>query len=207
MNIQNIAQEDKEAWGLSSTDGALVTDVRDDTPAEKAGLKHGDVILEVDGRPVEDTRGLIDYISAKPPGTTVELDILRNGDRMAKDVKLEERDTDTQVAEIPEEEEEHELEWLGIQYEEIDSGARRQLAIPSSVRGVVVTDVAATSPLFEEGVGPGTVISEVNGVEVADMSEFESAVAEVPSGAFVRLYVQQFVRGGRQAFFAIVRKP
>ncbi len=207
VNIQNIADDDQEAWGLDSTDGALVTDVRQDTPAEKAGLRHGDVILEVDGRPVEDTRGLIDYISAKPPGETVVLGLLRDGKRIDKDVKLEERDTDTQVAEILDQEGESELEWLGVQYDELEEGTRRQLGIPSSVRGVVVTDVAPSSPLFEEGVGPGTVISEVNGVEVADIAEFEDAVASVESGGFLRLYVQQFGRGGRQAFFAIVRKP
>ncbi|MEE2777945.1 MAG: PDZ domain-containing protein, partial [Acidobacteriota bacterium] len=126
------------------------------------------------------------------------------------DVTLGERDPVGEVA-FEETETEGELEWLGLQYQNVTPGMRESQGLPEDIEGVVVTDVAATSPLIDEGVGPGAIITEVNGERVRGTAEFEAAVESVGSGSFLRLYVQRFAARGderiEQGSFAIVRVP
>ena len=80
--------------------------------------------------------------------------------------------------------------------------------LPDSLEGVWITDLAAASPLVDEGIQPGDVIVEVNGEPVEDVDDFEAAIAEVDSGKFARLYVMRAGPDGEaQPFFAVVRVP
>lgn len=209
VSIANLDFEGAEAFGLESTDGALIQDVIENTPAAAADLRPGDVILEVDGHRVAETRDLIDYVSSREPGTDVTLELVREGQTISKKVDLRERGELTTVAEAEEEEESaDELEWLGLQYQDLTRAARAELSIPRQYEGVVVRDVAASSPLYEEQVRPGQLISEVNGEPISSVGDFEAAVGNIPSGELIRLYVLRFgPGGGRNPFFAIVRKP
>ncbi|MCP3960561.1 MAG: Do family serine endopeptidase [bacterium] len=211
VNIEDLDFDRAEAWGLDSPNGALVTDVIEDSPSEKAGVRHGDVILEVDGRKIRDNRQLIDYISSQPPDQKVELGIWRNGEMISREVVLGERRLEGQAAPSPEEEEESgEIEWLGIEYQELTPSLRETHSIPDEVEGVWITDVAATSPLFDENVRPNDFIVEVNGASIETAAELESAIGGVESGKLLRLYVKRIidVRSGNVAsFFAVVRKP
>jgi len=209
VTVGEVDHETAEAFGLESQEGALVATVEEGTPSEKAGIEHGDVIVEVDGRKVVRTRDLIDYVSAKGPGAKVTLSIIRDGKRIEKQVDLGER-----PALEPEEEAETSegasgIEWLGLEYQDLTPGLRGNHGIPASVDGIFVSDVAASSPLFEEGVRPGDIIAEVNGRPVAGVDAFEDLVKNAPAGSFLRLYLRRFdPRGGRGgAFFAIVRVP
>ncbi|MEZ5313826.1 MAG: PDZ domain-containing protein [Thermoanaerobaculia bacterium] len=91
VNISNIDYDRAQAFGLAEAGGALVTQVVEDSPASKAGVEHGDVVLSVDGRKVKETRDLIEYVASQPPGKSVELELLRDGRRMTKKVALSER--------------------------------------------------------------------------------------------------------------------
>ena len=90
IQIRNLDFEHAQAFGLQSTDGALVESV-EKGPAKEAGIDHGDVIVGVDEHQVAKTRDLIDFVAGKPPGTTVTLDVIRNGKHLKKQVKLSER--------------------------------------------------------------------------------------------------------------------
>lgn len=209
VNITNLDHEAAQAFGVESTDGALVQEVVTGSPADSGGLRNGDIIVSVDGRRVQDTRGLIDYVGAQPPGTEVEVGILRNGKRLEKKILLEERESLLASARV-EPQEESELEWLGMQYQNLTPGLRQMHQIPGDVEGVWITEIAPVSPLIEETVRPGDVIVEVNGQRVAGAQEFEEAVAAEPSGAFLRLYLRRFSASqgdDAQGYFAIVRKP
>lgn len=210
INIGNLTWERAQAFGLDSTDGALVASVEPDTPAGKAGVRHGDIILEVDDVKVRQTRDLIDYVSGRGPGVKVTLKILRDGERVEKTVLLEERPSADGDEAAGEGEEESGIEWLGLRYQDLTPGLRNAHGIPEEVAGAWISDLQPSSPLYEEGVRPGDVITEVNGREVASVSEFEERVGAAKSGSFLRLYVQRFDArdGGRSArFFAIVRVP
>ena len=91
VSVSDLTPRAAEAFGLDSTNGAMVNQVQPGQPAEKAGLEHGDVILEVDGQGVANTRELIDYVSKQNPEATVEVEILRDGKRIKKSVELAER--------------------------------------------------------------------------------------------------------------------
>ena len=210
VEITNLDQDAAEAFGVDSTDGALIQEVRRGSPAQDAGLRNGDIIVEVDGRAVRNNRELIDYVASKPPGTEVRVGVLRNGRPKEVDVRLGERDpVDAEI--VDEASEEGELEWLGLQYQGLTPGLREMHQLPADAQGVWVTDVRASSPLVDEGVGPGSLIAEVNGEPVEDAASFEELVEAVPSGQFLRLYVKRFAGRGdeveEQGFFAIVRVP
>ncbi len=209
IDIGNLDYDQAQAFGLDAAEGALVTSVRENAPADKAGIEHGDIILTVDGRKVKTTRDLIDYVSAQGPGATVKLDVLRDGKRVTRQVRLEERPGDEQAPEEARQEEERSpIDWLGLEYQDITNNNRNLFSLPRTVNGVVVTDVAAASPLYERGVRPGNVILEVNGQAVSTTQEFEQAVSALKSGAFLRLYVGVFAQEGQRAqFFAVTRVP
>jgi serine protease Do len=210
INIQNLDFDRAQAFGLDKPEGALVTRVVEGSPAATAGVEHGDVVLAVDGRPVRETRDLIDYVSSQGPGKTVALDLLRDGKRMTRQVKLTEREG-TESAELEEGDRRGGgLDWLGLDYQNLTPAMRQSFGLPDSAAGVLVREVAPSSPLYDEGVGPGDVITEVNGREVANAEELETAVSAIRSGGFVRFYVRRFDPrnpDNAASFFAVVRVP
>jgi serine protease Do len=209
VNVENLDYRAQEAFGLATPEGALVVQVNADTPAADAGLQHGDVILAVDGRKVSTTRDLIDYVSDRPPGTQVALEVLRGKERQSLRVTVSERPVAQDAPEQPEEQSGSGIDWLGLRYQELSPGLRSSHGVPETVRGVWVRSVSPRSPLVEEGVEPGDVITEVNGQPVGSVEEFEQAVRGARTGGYVRFYVQRFdPRSGRSAqFFAFGRVP
>ena len=101
--------------------------------------------------------------------------------------------------------------WLGLEYQDLTPALRQSLGLTGAVEGVLVRDVAASSPLYDEGVAEGDLILEVNGQPTPNVKEFESFVGAVPSGSFLRLYLRRVnpqAQGSRQVnYFAIVRVP
>jgi serine protease Do len=210
INIQNLDWPHAQAFGLPSTDGALVGEVVSGTPAADAGVEHGDIITAVDGRHIKTTRDLIDYVSAKGPHATVTLSLLRNGKPMERNVKLGERPVGNQQASNTERPEGNSgINWLGLQYEDLSQRIRSSFNLPSGVSGVLVTNVAATSPLYDQAVRPGMVIAEVNGQPVKDVADFERVVGGAKSKSYLRLYTLRFGRQGQSLppFFAVVQVP
>ncbi|MEM9290544.1 MAG: trypsin-like peptidase domain-containing protein [Acidobacteriota bacterium] len=209
VNIQNLDYDSAQAFGLESTNGALVISVTPDTPASRGGLKHGDVIISVDDVDVVLNRDLIDYVATRSPGEVVKIRLLRNGEELTKEITLTQRPGTEETPELPEAENEGSIDWLGLQYQDISPGLREQLSLPDSLRGVVITDIQQTSPLFEENVRPGQFITEVNGQPVDGVESFETLVRSFDGGSYIRLYIQTFDRQGQPgaSFFAITRVP
>ncbi len=212
LQIQNLNYNQARAFGLESAEGALVGSVQPTTPAGKAGVRHGDIIVGVDDLKVKVTHDLINYVSNKGPGATVNLDVLRDGKRMDLKVKLGERPENTNVAADGESEPEEDgasgIEWLGIEYQGISDNLRQAHGLPDDVDGILVTNVTPTSPLYEQFVRPGTIVTEVNGKPVDGVESFESLVKGAKAGSFLRFYVMPFARGQQgQPFFAVVQVP
>jgi serine protease Do len=213
LGVRNLDYTQAQAWGLNTTDGALVQSV-ETGPAKDAGVEHGDVILSVDGRKVKQTRDLINYVSNKGPNATVTLDVWRNGKQIQKQVKLRERpvtgqaEDDTNSAKP---EGSSGIEWLGIQYQDLSSSLRGAHGIPNDVSGVIVTSVTPTSPLYEQFVRPGSIITEINGQAIKGAADFEQVVKSAKPGSYLRFYTLQYdPRGGSRSatpFFAVVQVP
>ncbi len=209
LGVRNLDYTQAQAWGLPGTDGALVQSV-ENGPAKDAGVEHGDVILSVDGRKVKQTRDLINYVSGKGPNATVTLDVFRNGKTLTKQVKLRERPAGQAQEDTSSGKPEGSsgIEWLGIQYQDLTSSLRSAHGIPASTAGIIVTSVTPTSPLYEQFVRPGSIITEVNGQAIRGAGDFESAIKSAKPGAYLRFYALQFdQRGGSTPFFAVVQVP
>jgi serine protease Do len=212
INIQNLDYDRAKAFGLAEESGALVTSVVDGAPADRAGVEHGDVVVAVDGRPVKETRDLIDYVSGRPPGATVNLQILRNGKRLDRKVELSERVLPGGDDEDESEDPSRGIDWLGLDFQDLTPQVRESLGLGANERGVVVSEVAASSPLYDEGVAPGDLIVELNGRPVGSAEELEGAVSEAQAGSYLRFYLKRFgpqQRGGTDSvsYFAVVRVP
>ena len=210
INIQNLDYDRAQAFGLEGKAGALVTSVVDGSPADQAGVEHGDVVVAVDGRKVAETRDLIDYVSARPPGSSVKLEILRDGTQVEKKVELSERAAPEGLEEDDDEGDTRGIGWLGLDIQDLTPQLRESLGIPDRETGVVVSEVTASSPLYDEGVAPGDLIVEVNGRPVGSAEELESLVAGAAPGSYLRLYVRRFNpqrEGDGINFFAVVRVP
>lgn len=198
IGVNDVTDRAAEAFGLESTDGALVSNVIPGLPADEGGLEAGDIILTVDGIEIANTRELIDYVSNQGPDATVVLGILREGERLEKTIQLAERPSEGGEAEEEEDSEEGGIEWLGLRYQDITPGLRSTHGLPEDADGVWITEISPRSPLYDEGVRSGQVINlitEVNGRRVGSVAEFEEIVREATSGSRLRLYLRRFGRG------------
>ena len=209
VQIGNLTYPQAQAFGLESADGALVGSVDEDTPAYKAGIRHGDIILSVDGVKVKQTRDLINYVSAKSPDSTVTLEVWRDGKVTKREVRLGERPEDNEVAEARPDDGESGIDWLGLQYQGLSPSLRSLHGVPEDVEGVLISNVAPTSPLYEQAVRRGSIITEVNGREVKSVEDFEEVVGQAKPKSYLRFYVLNInPRGGdAQPFFAVVQVP
>jgi serine protease Do len=197
--IQPITPELAKEFNLPAAKGALVGEVTRRSPAERAGIKDGDVIVEFDGRPVEDSRHLRLLVAQTPPGTTVRLKIVRDGQEQTLTAKLEEAPATGGLSRAdrnpgglrrggPA------TEALdGVVIDELDARARRQFNIPNLVRGVIVTDVEPGSPAAVAGVQPGDVIQEINRQPVGSVDE---AMELSRRGTGDRVLLRVWSRGG-----------
>ncbi len=198
IGVRDLDRNAAEAFGLSSTAGSMVTNVQPGLPADRAGLKHGDIIVKVDGRPLENTRELIDHVSAKGPDETVTLEVLREGESLTKKVTLAERPTEEAETEPTPGGGSGGIEWLGLRYQDLTPGLRSMHGLPEDLLGVWITAVSPRSPLYDEGLRSGpliSVITEVNGRPVRNVEEFEGIVRGAEAGSRLRLYVRRFDRG------------
>ncbi|HEX6083317.1 MAG TPA: Do family serine endopeptidase [Thermoanaerobaculia bacterium] len=198
MTIGDVTEETREAFNLPEARGALVQSVDPGKPAARAGIQHGDVVIEIDGRPIRNNRELIDYISYLPVGTEVKITVIRNGQRQVLTAKTAERPDE---GEADEEEEtrgviEPVRDKLGLTVQNITPELRRTHSLPENVTGVIVVNVKSVSPAGDANITVGDVISEVQGQRVTNTEEFRTAIDRIRSGQRVRMYVSTPTRGG-----------
>jgi serine protease Do len=160
--LQPLNEELAKQFNLGSTNGALIAEVAGKSPAEKAGLKSGDVVTEVAGKKVEDPRELQLLIANLAPGSKADLKIMRDGKDQTFTVELAERPTGGGVAAAEPAKAEDPDVLDGVTVADIDVEARKRFDLPESVKGVVITEIAADSPSAEVGIKVGDVIHEAN---------------------------------------------
>jgi serine protease Do len=162
VNIQDVTPGLAEEFKLADTKGALLADVQAGTPAEKAGLKSGDVVLDFDGRTVTDTRHLKLQVAETAPGSTVPVKILRDGKEQTIKVTLGELPGTEQLAKADENKTDASDTLNGVTVSDINPQVKRQMNLPANIKGAVVTDVDQNSAAYEAGIRPGAVIEEIN---------------------------------------------
>ena len=198
VGIQEVTAELAGKFGIKESDGVLVNDVFENEPAARAGLKPGDIIAKVDGRRVETPSGLSRAVAGLNPGTKVELEIIRNGERRPLFIDLGERKEDAVVAAIPSPAPMPEIK-LGLNVQDLTPELAEKFKIKDQ-KGVLVSKVEPGSTAQEQGLREGDLIKEVNRQAVLNTEEFKSAVGHVKKGESVLLRV---VRENR-AFFSVL---
>jgi len=165
--IQDISPPLAKEFKLKSDNGALVGEVVPGGPAEKAGLKSGDVIEKFDGKPVTDSRHLKIEVARVAPGQTVSVEVLRDGSAKTFDVRVKELPGSDKLAENGGSDSDKSDTLQGVAVADLDSQARQQFHIPGHIKGAVVTQVEPESAAAEAGLKPGDVIMEINHHEVS----------------------------------------
>jgi serine protease Do len=199
VSVQNITDAIAKTQGLGNVQGALVAQVQPGSPAEKAGMKVGDVITAFDGRKIYDSSELPPVVAMTAPGTEANVDILRNGKPMSLKVKVGEMPRNglsrEYLANAPAAASGSTL--LGLKVQDISSSMRQQLGY-SGKGGVVITDVEG--PAAQANLQPGDVILRVGNKPVNSVAEFRRETASVKPGDVVLLLVS---RQGQNLFIAV----
>jgi serine protease Do len=193
--IQKVTKEIAESLGLDEPRGALVADVVKDGPAEAAGLKQGDVIVEYDGKPVNDSAELPLLVARTPVGKTVKVKVIRDKKPETFSVKIQEL-KEEEVAQAGAGGNED----LGLTVQTLTPELAETLGVDRSVQGVVVTQVDAGGPAGEAGLRRGDVILEVNRQPVKDVAAYRKAIAAAGKGKSVLFLVR---RGDNTIFLAV----
>jgi serine protease Do len=171
---QDVTPEIAKQFGLSGPGGALIAEVSPDTPASRAGLKRGDVILKLNGEPVNSENDLRLRVSQSAPGTDVKLEIWRDGKTQDVNVPLGQF---PEKAENASSGENSEGALEGIHVQELTSEIAEQLNLPAGTHGVVVSDIDPASSASSADVQRGDVIQEVNRKPVSSIEQYKQALA------------------------------
>jgi len=200
VNIQALTPELAESFGLDEPRGALVAGVLDDSPAERAGITVGDVIVGFDGTPIESMRELPRVVAAADAGSTVPVELLRDGERRTVELEVGRMPGEEQLArggQQPAGE-----EGLGVELAVLDDAARARLGLAEDARGVLIAEVASGSPAAREGLRAGDVIVRVGSEPVRRPQQVIDAV-RAARAADRRSVVLLISRNGSERFVAV----
>ena len=193
VGIQPVTPELAQSFGVEGEKGALVADVTKDSPADKGGLKSGDIILEFDGKQIQEMNNLPRLVAVTPVGKKVKLKILRNGKPETVSVtieKLKDGEESAQPGAVQDR--------MGMTVRELNAELAAQIGIKET-KGVVVMAVKPGGLAEEAGIASGDVIKEINGIKINTATDFTKAVSAHKKGEVMRLLLR---RGDGSLFVA-----
>jgi serine protease Do len=197
VNIQEVTPELAKSFGLKEKKGALVAEVISGSPAEKAGVEQGDVIVEFDGKEVASSKDLPRIVASTPVGKSATVKLSRNGKVFDRQVKVGEMEEKAEIAKTP-----SMKKSLGVTVQNITPEMAKSLGLKKGT-GVVVTGVEPGSPAADAGIRTGDVIREVNRKPVTDVQDFVQKIDQAKDQNNVLLFLQ---RGQNNLFAAVTPK-
>ncbi|HPA84730.1 MAG TPA: DegQ family serine endoprotease [Deltaproteobacteria bacterium] len=190
VTIQDLTADLALSFGIKDTKGVLVSQVLSDSPAEKAGMRQGDVIVSLNGKPVDTAAALRNEIAMTAPGTSVKVGVIRDGKTKTLSVKVEKMSEDKLTASRSES-----MKDLGMNVAALTDELAKQYGHEGE-SGVLVTGVEPGSIAARAGIRPGVLIKEANRRPVKNIKEFEAALKQ--SG---KKPILLFVKDGRGSHY------
>jgi serine protease Do len=191
--IQPLTAELAKSFGVEGEKGALVSEVVADSPAERAGLKVGDIIVAFDGKQIAESNELPRLVAATPVGREAKLKIVRGGKREEVTVLIDQlQDGEGTAAGVIKDQ-------LGITVRELTPELANRLRLPD-VKGVVIVEVNPTGVAAESGLNRGDLIQEINGKKIVTVADYDKALAVTKKGDLLRILVR---RGNSSLFVAL----
>ncbi len=189
--IQPLSRELADYYGLKKGPGVLVTEVFEGDPAEASGIRPRDIILEVKGKAIKDSRDLTRTIANTQVGETVEIKVLRDGREQWFKVKIAKREDGKLAGRRPEKKYEDEL---GIRVSEITPEMMRRFNLEQA-EGVLVVAVGPGSKGSEAGILVGDMIKEINHQKIKTVKDFKGILAEIETGETISLFIRRMNAG------------
>ncbi|HXC93506.1 MAG TPA: DegQ family serine endoprotease [Geobacteraceae bacterium] len=190
--IQPVTEDIAASFGLQKAKGALISDVMAGSPAEKAGLRQGDILISFDGKEIKDARQLQLVVAETPIGKSVVAEIFRDGKLQKFNLQLASGDskeaTKPRPAKVAE-------SWLGLEVDELPRSKAQ-----SGISGVIVTAVEPESTAASSGLQRGDIITSVNQRRTGTLKEYEAAMKDAEKRGSVALLVR---RGNASIYFAL----
>ena len=180
VGITDVTPENSKFFDMKDANGAVVTEVQPGSPGAKAGLKVGDVIVELDGKQVTDAGQLQMEVGEKRPGTKVALEVMRDGKSISVPVTFEVLGGEGNLK-LASATDNGKPRW-GIGIGDLSSDVRDQLQAPASLKGAVIERVQPGSPAEDAGLQPGQVIQSVDRKPTPTAADVQKALASVPKG-------------------------
>ena len=188
--IQDIDENLAKSFGLKTAEGILVSEVQLDSPAAKAGLKQGDVILKLDGTQLADVADLRNRVALIPPGKSGVLTIIRDGQEQQVDVAIGEQPSDfSKAAPASTDQGTSSLRQFGLSFQDLSPELAERLGYQEK-QGVVVSEVEEGSPAAAAGMRPGQLIEEVNKKAVRNLKDLQTELKKAADQKRVLLRVR-----------------
>ena len=184
VTIKSVNEDVKEDWELSVDKGVLVTYVIDDSPADEAGIKKGDVILKYEGRSVRYTDELIEYVRKTPPGEKAKIEIDRNGKPKKFEVEIEKNRKRVVIDRFGDGDhgftfysDDNESGFLGVDMYDLTDGLREYFDVEDD-EGVLIVNVIEDSPAEKAGFKSGDIIVKVDKRVIEDSDDLRKAISK-----------------------------
>ncbi len=196
--IQDITPELAESFGTKLTKGVIISDLVSDSPAEKGGLKRGDIVESLNGKPVDNANMLSRTVAGMKPGSEASIGVIRDGKSITVQVAI-----GTMPEESPEKKaaagSKTESAW-GISVQNITPELAQKFNIDEKEGGVVITELGQGTPAAEAKLRPGDIVKEVNRQKIQNLRDWKQTIEKMKKGEPLLLLLK---RGGNTFYVAI----
>ncbi len=196
--IQDMNADLARSFKTNQKSGALVTDVSKDSPAAKAGIKQGDVIISYDGKPVVDVTDLRDRVAMTPPGTKVDLALIRNEKQQEMTVQVVEQPADM-LARLGSPQDQQLFKQMGMSLQDLTPELAGKFGYEIG-QGVLIAGVSAGSPAALAGIEVGSLIEEVNRQPVHNLKDLQQVLGKSSGTADILL----LIRSGSRSYYVVL---
>jgi serine protease Do len=197
IGLQDLTPELMKSFKIEEKEGALIGQIFEGSPAEKAGLKVGDIVVEIDGKKIKNSQDVVREVLKKKVGQKIELEIVREGKQMKVEVTTAEMPPEKGERKLPSETK----EWFGLRVTAVTPDIAKELGLPKT-EGVVIENVEPGSAGQDAGLRRGDVILEVNRQKVRDESDYRTLMEKTIPGQGVLV----LVRRGSSTFFVSLKE-